>query len=51
MLEAAVIGIPHDKWGERPLLLVVPRPGQQPTKSSLLQHLQVLLCSVGHHLL
>ncbi|MHC2332917.1 long-chain-fatty-acid--CoA ligase [Bradyrhizobium sp. USDA 4454] len=25
--EAAVIGIPHPKWEERPLLVVVPKPG------------------------
>ena len=25
--EAAVIGIPHPKWEERPLLVVVPAPG------------------------
>jgi acyl-CoA synthetase (AMP-forming)/AMP-acid ligase II len=23
-MEAAVVGIPDDKWGERPLLMVVP---------------------------
>jgi fatty-acyl-CoA synthase len=29
--EAACIAIPHEKWGERPLLLLVPRkPGEKP---------------------
>ena len=28
--EAAVIGIVHPKWDERPILLVVPRPGRTP---------------------
>lgn len=26
--EAAVIAIPDAKWGERPLLVVAPKPGQ-----------------------
>ncbi len=34
--EAAVIGVPHPKWDERPLLLVVPRKGSHPTKEALL---------------
>ena len=28
--EAAAIAVPHEKWGERPLLIVVPRPGCMP---------------------
>jgi fatty-acyl-CoA synthase len=27
--EVAVIGMPDDKWGERPLALVVPKPGER----------------------
>ena len=38
--EAAVIAIPNEKWGERPLLLIVPKPGQEPTEDSILAHLQ-----------
>jgi len=34
--EAAVIGVPHPKWDERPLLIVVPKEGRQPTKDDLL---------------
>jgi 3-(methylthio)propionyl---CoA ligase len=34
--EAAVIGLPHPKWAERPLLIVVPKPGCTPSKESLL---------------
>ena len=37
--EAAVIAIPHRRWGERPLLVVVPRPGCQPQRDSLLAFL------------
>jgi fatty-acyl-CoA synthase len=27
VLEAAVIAVPHEKWQERPLACVVPKPG------------------------
>ncbi len=30
VLMAAAIGVRHPKWDERPILLVVPRPGSQP---------------------
>jgi fatty-acyl-CoA synthase len=36
---ACAIGVPHPKWGERPLLLVVPKPGQAPSAGSVLAHL------------
>ncbi len=38
--EAAAIGVPHPKWGERPLLIVVAKPGTKPTQDALLVHLQ-----------
>ncbi|MDQ4061906.1 MAG: AMP-binding protein, partial [Pseudomonadota bacterium] len=34
--ESAVIGLPHPKWGERPLLIVVPKSGKQPDKGALI---------------
>ena len=34
--EAAVIGVPHQKWAERPLLVVVPKQGRQPAKEDIL---------------
>ncbi len=37
--EAAVVGIPHPKWQERPLALVVLKPGHQVTLDQLHQHL------------
>jgi 3-(methylthio)propionyl---CoA ligase len=33
---AAVIGVPHEKWSERPLLIVVPAVGTEPTKDDIL---------------
>ncbi len=38
--EAAAIGVPHPKWGERPLLIVVAKPGASPTADAVLAHLQ-----------
>jgi fatty-acyl-CoA synthase len=36
VLEAAVIAVPHDRWQERPLALVVPRPkAEAPSKESI----------------
>ncbi len=35
--EAAVIGLPHPKWTERPLLVVVPKDKARLTKDSLLE--------------
>jgi acyl-CoA synthetase (AMP-forming)/AMP-acid ligase II len=33
---AAAIAVPHEKWGERPLLVVVPRPGATLTRAEAL---------------
>jgi fatty-acyl-CoA synthase len=35
----AVVGVRHDKWGERPLLVVVKMPGAEPTKADILEAL------------
>ena len=37
--EAAAIGLPHPKWDERPLLLVVRKPGATVTDADVLAHL------------
>jgi fatty-acyl-CoA synthase len=38
--EAAVIGVKHSKWDERPLLVVVLKEGQTATKAELLSFLE-----------
>jgi fatty-acyl-CoA synthase len=38
VLEAAVIGCRHPKWDERPLLVVVKKPGQEVTRDELLAY-------------
>jgi fatty-acyl-CoA synthase len=37
--EAAVIAMPHEKWSERPLAVVVLKQGQQVTEAQLREHL------------
>jgi len=37
---AAVIGVAHPKWDERPLLIIQPKPGGKPTKESVLKFLE-----------
>ena len=38
--EAAVIGLPHPKWGERPLLILVRKEGREVAKEAMLDWLQ-----------
>ena len=38
--EAAVIGVKHSKWGERPLLIAVPRKGQAILKEEILAYMR-----------
>jgi fatty-acyl-CoA synthase len=38
--EAAVIGQPDEKWGERPLVLVVTKPGETANEKELTHHLR-----------
>ena len=37
VIEAAVIAIPHPKWDERPLLVIVKKPSSELTKEALLK--------------
>ncbi|WP_029030575.1 long-chain-fatty-acid--CoA ligase [Salinarimonas rosea] len=41
--EAAAIGVPDEKWGERPLLVVVPKAGVEPDAAGILAHLATRL--------
>ena len=38
--EAAVIGVAHSRWQERPLLLIVPKAGQQASREEILQFME-----------
>ncbi len=40
VMQAAVIGIAHPKWDERPLLLIVPTSGRTPNKQDILSYLE-----------
>lgn len=44
--EAAVVGLPHDKWGETVTAFVVPRPGASPDEPRLIEHCRSLLGAV-----
>jgi fatty-acyl-CoA synthase len=39
VLEAAVIGLPHPRWQERPLACVVPKPGRTLTRDAIVEYL------------
>ena len=40
MAEAAVIGVAHPKWQERPLLILVRKPGRDVTRDEMLRYLE-----------
>ncbi len=43
VIQAAAIGLPHPKWGERPLLLVVRAPGHEPSREEVAAFLEARL--------
>jgi fatty-acyl-CoA synthase len=43
--EAAVIAVPHPKWMERPLAVVVTKPGETLTRDAILDYLRERLTS------
>jgi fatty-acyl-CoA synthase len=38
--EAAVVGVPDDKWGERPVAFVVCKADAKPTEEAIRRHVQ-----------
>lgn len=42
VFEAAAVGIPHPKWDERPVLMIVPQPGKSPAPDSIIDLLRPL---------
>jgi len=45
VLQAAVIAVPHPKWQERPLLLIVPKAGARISAKAILDHLRPKVAS------
>ena len=40
VIEAAAVGLPHDRWGERPLLVVVLEPGKELNPNEVLDSIK-----------
>ena len=49
-MEAAVIAVPHPKWTERPLLVVVSAPDSNLSRDKMLSFLQVRSDAAAHYL-
>ena len=39
--EAAVVGVPDERWGERPVAFVVTRPGSEPDAEAIKAHVRI----------
>ncbi|WP_338598333.1 long-chain fatty acid--CoA ligase [Sulfolobus tengchongensis] len=42
VLEAVVVGVKDEKWGERPIALVVKKPGKEVTEQEIIEYLKSL---------
>ena len=38
--EAAAVAMPHPKWGERPVLVIVPQPGRMPDPAEVVERMR-----------
>ena len=38
--EAAAVGVPHPKWDERPILVIVTKDGKEADKNSIINHVE-----------
>jgi fatty-acyl-CoA synthase len=45
VLEAAVIGVPHQTWGETVHAVIVRRPGATVTEAEIIEHCRTLIAS------
>jgi fatty-acyl-CoA synthase len=45
VVEVAVVGIPDEKWTERPLAIIVPKPNERINEKKLIQYLQQFVTS------
>jgi fatty-acyl-CoA synthase len=45
IVEVAVVGIPDEKWTERPLAIIVPKPNERINEKKLIQYLQQFVTS------
>ena len=43
--EAAAIAMPHPKWQERPMLVVVAHKGKEPSEEAIREHLKPRIAS------
>ena len=48
VLESAVIGVPHDDFGETPLALIVPQEGKRPNLTQITKNVEKEIARFKH---